>query len=85
MLMLMGRGGRRPDWAAIAADTLLGAVWVLFVWSVLAQLLVLTLFLLGVEDPARSRTVTAAVILVVPLVLVWGVCRGDSASAYQTR
>jgi hypothetical protein len=54
-LMTLGHGRRRLDWAAATGDGLLGAMWVLFVWSVLAQLLRLTLVVLGVEDPERSR------------------------------
>jgi predicted MPP superfamily phosphohydrolase len=45
---------------------------VLFVWSVLAQLLRLALLVLGVEDPARSRVVAGAVVAVVLALLVWG-------------
>ena len=71
-LTLMGRGGRRPDWAAITADALLGVVWVLFVWSALAQLLGLALFVSGVEDPLRSRVVAAATVVVVLALLAWG-------------
>jgi uncharacterized protein len=72
VLMFMGRGGRRPDWAAVTADTLLGAVWVLFVWSVFAQLLRLALLVLGVEDPARSRVVAGVIVVVVVVILAWG-------------
>jgi predicted MPP superfamily phosphohydrolase len=71
-LMFMGRGGRRPDWAAVTADTLLGAVWVLFVWSVVAQLLRLALFGFGVEDPTRSRVVAGGVVVVVACLLALG-------------
>lgn len=69
-MMMLGHGRRHLDWAAVTGDVLLGAVWVLFVWSVLGQLL--RLALLGVEDPTRSRTVAAAVIAVVLVLLVWG-------------
>ena len=44
----------------------------LFVWSVLAQLLRLALVVLGVEDPERSRVVAGAVVVVVVALLVWG-------------
>jgi predicted MPP superfamily phosphohydrolase len=71
-LMFLGRGGRRPDWAAVTADALLGAVWVLFFWSVLGQLLSLVLLLSGVADPVRSRVVAAAVVVVVLALLAWG-------------
>ena len=51
---------------------LLGAMWVLFVWSVLAQLFRLALFVLGVEDPERSRVVAGVVVAVVIALLAWG-------------
>jgi hypothetical protein len=35
-MMTLGHGRRHLDGAAAAADALLGAMWVLFVWSVLA-------------------------------------------------
>src|SRR6185369_6651865 len=38
-MMMWGHGRRHRDWAATIGDMLLGVVWVLFVWSVLAQLL----------------------------------------------
>lgn len=71
-MMMWGHGRRHRDWAAVIADALLGAVWVLFVWSVLAQLLRLGLFVFGVEDPLRARVVAASVVVVVLALLVWG-------------
>jgi uncharacterized protein len=71
-MMMLGHGRRHTDRAAAAGDVLLGAVWVLFAWSVLAQLLRLALLLLGVEDPARSRVVAGVVVVVVLALLVWG-------------
>ena len=70
--MMWGHGRRHLDSAAVTGDALLGAVWVLFVWSVLAQLLRLALFALGVDDPTRSRVVAGAVVAVVAVLLVWG-------------
>jgi uncharacterized protein len=70
--MMLGHGRRHRDWAAVIGDTLLGAVWVLFVWTVLAQLLRVALLLAGIDDPARSRIVAAAVVVVVAVLLVWG-------------
>ena len=72
VMMKRGHGGSHLDWAATTGDALLGVVWVLFVWSVLAQVLRLALFLLGVEDPARSRVVAGVVVSVVLGLLVWG-------------
>jgi predicted MPP superfamily phosphohydrolase len=72
VMMMLGHGRRHLDRAAVAADALLGAMWVLFVWSVLAQLLRLALYVLGVEDPERSRVVAGAVLAVVVALLAWG-------------
>jgi uncharacterized protein len=71
-MMVLGHGRRHLDWAAVTGDALLGAIWVLFVWSVLAQLLRLGLLLSGVDDPDRSRIVAAAVVGVVVVLLGWG-------------
>ncbi|MET0702184.1 MAG: metallophosphoesterase [Mycobacterium sp.] len=71
-MMLLGHGGRRPDWVALTADSLLGAVWILFVWSALGQLLRLGLLAAGVDDPARSRAVAGAVVVAVLTLLGWG-------------
>src|SRR3954453_7743935 len=68
--LVLGHGRRHRDRSAVTADTLLGAVWVLFVWSVLAALL--RLALLGVDDPVRSRIVAGALVAVVLVLLVWG-------------
>ena len=70
--MMRGHGRAHRDRAAAIGDALLGAVWVLFVWSVLGQVLRLTLFALGVDDPVRSRVVAAAVVAVVVVLLGWG-------------
>lgn len=70
-LLVLGHG-RHRDRAAAIGDGLLGAVWVLFVWSVLAQLLRLALYIFGVDDPVRSRVVAGAVVAVVLALLVWG-------------
>ena len=70
--MTLGHGRSHRDWAATTADALLGAVWVLFVWSVLALLLRLALVLAGVEDPIRSQVVAGAVVAVVVALLGWG-------------
>jgi hypothetical protein len=67
--MMWGHGRRHLDWAAAIGDALLGTVWVLFVWSVLAQLLRVALFLAGVDDPTRSRVVACAIVAVVVVLL----------------
>lgn len=70
--MAWGHGRRHLDWSAVIGDVLLGAVWVLFVWSVWAQLLRLVLLVLNVEDPTRSRLVAGALAAVVVALLMWG-------------
>src|SRR5215213_10442326 len=72
VMMTLGHGRWHLDWAAAAGDALLGAMWVLFVWSVLAQLFRLALFMLGVEDPQCSRVVAGVVVAVVVALLTWG-------------
>ncbi|MFI5493734.1 metallophosphoesterase [Actinoplanes sp. NPDC051859] len=72
VLMFSGHGRQHRDGPARVADTLLGIVWVLFVWSILGNLLRLALTLAGVEDPVRSRVVTAVVALVALVLLLWG-------------
>jgi uncharacterized protein len=72
MLMVLGHGRRHRDRAAVAGDTLLGVVWVLFVWALLGDVLWVILGLAGVADPARSRSVSAVVVLVAAVLLIWG-------------
>jgi uncharacterized protein len=70
--IVVGHLGKHRDWAAVTGDVLLGVIWVLFVWSVLAQLLRVALLLFGVDDPTRSRVVAAVVVVVVVALLIWG-------------
>jgi predicted MPP superfamily phosphohydrolase len=72
VLMYLGHGRRHRDWAAIAGDTTLGVIWVLFVWALLGNVLRLALAVAGVDDPARSRIVTAAVVAVSLVLVLWG-------------
>jgi predicted MPP superfamily phosphohydrolase len=51
---------------------MLGAVWVLFVWSVLGNVLRIGLAVGGVADPARGRIVAVSVAAVSVVLLVWG-------------
>ncbi|HET8660830.1 MAG TPA: metallophosphoesterase [Micromonosporaceae bacterium] len=71
VLMYVGHG-RRLDWAAVAGDTLLGVVWVLFAWALFGNVLRLALGVAGVTDPARSRIVAASVAGVSLLLVLWG-------------
>jgi predicted MPP superfamily phosphohydrolase len=72
LLMFSGHGGRHLDWAARTADTILGVVWVLFVWSVIGNVLRIGLAAGGVADPDRSRIVAAVVAVVSTVLLLWG-------------
>ncbi|MDZ4269596.1 MAG: metallophosphoesterase [Mycobacterium sp.] len=72
VLMSLGHGRRHLDWAAVTAVTLLGTAWVLFVWSMLGQVLRLGMQIAGVEDPVRSRIVSLAVVTVAVILLGWG-------------
>ena len=72
LLAVRGHGRRRDDRASRIADTTLGVVWVLFVWSVLGNLLRLVLLAAGVGDPDRSRIVVAVVVVVSAGLLAWG-------------
>jgi uncharacterized protein len=71
-LMVAGHGKRRSDPAARLGDTLLGVIWVLFTCAVFGNLLRPVLALAGVEEPARSRLVAAAVAAAALLLVLWG-------------
>jgi predicted MPP superfamily phosphohydrolase len=70
-LMFLGHA-RGRDWAAVAGDSILGVIWVVFVWAILGNVLRLGLLAAGVADPARSRIVAGAVLLVSLVLVVWG-------------
>jgi predicted MPP superfamily phosphohydrolase len=72
VLMVIGHGRHHRDWAAVTGDALLGVVWVLFVWALLGNVLWAILALAGVGSPARSRVVSAAVVAVAAVLLIWG-------------
>lgn len=72
LMMMLGHGRRHLDWAAVTGDVLLGSAWVLFVWSVLGQILGVVLLLAGVPDPLRARVVAVAVLVTVVVLLAWG-------------
>jgi predicted MPP superfamily phosphohydrolase len=70
-LMVFGHG-RGRDWAARIGDTLLGVVWIVFTWTVLSFVLRLALVLAGVGNPARSRIVALAAVIVALGLIGWG-------------
>jgi uncharacterized protein len=63
VMMYLGHSKRAQDWAARIGDTTLGAIWVLLVWSVIAQLATLII-------PVEAAAIGAAVIAVG--LLAWG-------------
>ena len=69
--MFLGHA-RGSDAAARIADTTLGVVWVLFVWTVLGYVLRLVLTIAGVENPDRGRIVAVAVAVVALGLVIWG-------------
>jgi predicted MPP superfamily phosphohydrolase len=72
VLMVVGHGRRHLDWAARIGDTILGVVWVIFVWSVLGNVARLALVAAGVADPLRSRVVAVAIAAVSLSLVLWG-------------
>ncbi len=72
--LLLGHG-RGVRWATAAGDFWLGVVWQLFVWTAVGEVLRLGLVLAGVPDPARARTVAAAVLGWTVVILAWGAYR----------
>ncbi|WP_424808531.1 metallophosphoesterase [Rhodococcus sp. 27YEA15] len=70
MFLSYGRVDR--DGLHRVGDTLIGVVWVVFVWSVLGYVLRLTLMLFGVDDPVRSRISALATIVVSVALVLWG-------------
>jgi hypothetical protein len=71
-LITAGHGRRGNDRAARFADSTLGAVWVLFTWSVLGGLAHLVLIGLDVGAAHRARIIVAAVAAVSAVLLAWG-------------
>lgn len=74
LAMVRGHGRRGQDGAAIVGDTLLGAIWVLFTWSVLCGVLLrAALAVTGAGDGQdRARVVTWAVLGTSAVLLAWG-------------
>jgi|GEM_PF-165557 len=71
LLMVQGHA-RRKDAAALAADVLLGVVWVLFTWSVIGGVLRLLLAAAGLGGTTPARSVAAGVLVVAAGLLGWG-------------
>lgn len=71
-MMYLGHRSGGFDWAARIGDTLLGVIWVLFVWTLLGDILRLALIIGGVENPTRSRIVAVAVAAIALVLVIWG-------------
>lgn len=69
--MVRGHGRRAQDGWAVAGDTWLGLVWILFAWSVVGGLVDLALLVAG-AGPAGRRWVAVAVLVVVVVLATWG-------------
>jgi hypothetical protein len=68
--MIRGHGRRAQDGWAIAGDTWLGVIWMLFTWSVIGGVVDVALLVAGVSGAARW--VAVAVLLVVLVIGAWG-------------
>ena len=85
LLMMRGHGRRGSDASARAGDTLLGVIWVLFSWSVIGGLVRLVLAAAGVPDPLGARLVSAAVLVVALILVVWGIREATRLPRVRTR
>ncbi len=72
VLMVFGHGPRHLDRAAVAGDTVLGVVWVLFSWAVLGNVAGIVLLAAGLGEPARSRVVAVGTAAVAVVLALWG-------------
>ena len=70
--MIRGHGRRHQDRWAIAGDTWLGVVWLLFSWSVIGGAVEVGLLLGGAPSPAAQRWTAVAVLGVVVTLGAWG-------------
>lgn len=70
--MIRGHGRRADDRWAVAGDTGLGIVWLLFCWSVIGGLVDVGLHLAGVPRPTGPRWTATAVLVVVVALGSWG-------------
>ncbi len=70
--MVRGHGHRHSDPWAVAGDTWLGLLWLLFSWSVIGGVVDLGLAVAGVPAPGGPRAVAVVVLAVVVALAVWG-------------
>jgi hypothetical protein len=72
VMMYLGHRRKGLDWAARVGDSILGVIWVLFVWTLLGDVLRLVLTIAGVENPNRARIVAVVVAVIAISLVVWG-------------
>lgn len=71
--MLRAHTGEESDGAARIAHVLLGVGWILFVWTLITDLVLrLPLLVAGIENPVRSRLVAVVLAAVVLGLALWG-------------
>ncbi|MFN8014766.1 MAG: metallophosphoesterase [Dermatophilaceae bacterium] len=71
--MLRAHTGEESDGAARIAHVLLGVGWILFVWTMITDLVLrLPLLVAGIENPVRSRLVAVVLAAVVLGLALWG-------------
>lgn len=70
--MVLSHGHTDRDPVRLIGDALLGIIWVVFVWTLLGEVLRLGLLVGGVDDPLRSRIVAVAALIISALLLIWG-------------
>ena len=70
--MIRGHGRRHQDGWAIAGDSWLGVIWLLFSWSVIGGVIDIGLRLGGAPSPAAQRWTAAAVLVIVRSLGSWG-------------
>ncbi|RDI52663.1 metallophosphoesterase [Nocardia mexicana] len=82
--MVLGHGRAQSDAAVVVGNTLLGAVWVLFSWSVIGAVVRAGLIVGGVEDPVRSRIVAVGVLAVWAGLVGWGMVEARRVPRVRT-
>jgi predicted MPP superfamily phosphohydrolase len=82
--MYSGHGPAQSDIASVTGDTLLGASWVLFTWSVIGAVVRTGLIVGGVDDPGRSRAVAVGVVAVTAALVGWGVVEARRVPRVRT-
>ncbi|WP_239476730.1 metallophosphoesterase [Nocardia arizonensis] len=80
--MLLGHGPRQSDAASVVGDTLLGASWIYFSWSLIGLVAGFVLGRIGVDDPAPI--VAAGVFVVASALVGWGVVEARRVPRVRT-